>query len=320
MSRSPADSREQSCRQGACAACVKAAHCAWQRVEKCWRRLLNRDSKNNNKKKKNKPDSKESPRRARGVSATLHGVHNDDSAALVLDGANIVFSFGQALWSGLGMEPKEHGRPPLSSAGIVLALCQCRDWALSKTDTLADSLPKSRSNGHRAFSFRLVLPSNFVQGRRGGVCDGFIVRRNDSLSEKPQTSQSPRPGHFMKSVRAGVFRNERLAMLLTTRGSEEFFATHCSSSSIATCFREPVIKSVNRDRRGGKSFDDDVVVLREAVALGGGGCLHHGHKGFAISRDKFRDHWRKRSHEVGFHGDLKRTGAQQCKVCALIRL
>ena len=69
---------------------------------------------------------------------------------------------------------------------------------------------------------------------------------------------------------------------------------------------------VDRDRRGGHSFDDDVVVLRTAV-FGGGPLRTHG---FAVSRDQFRDHWRKRSHEVGFFGPLAR---KRCRVRAFAR-
>ena len=197
----------------------------------------------------------------------------------VLDGANLTFSFGEALYAGLGMDRTENGRPPLSSTGLLLAMQQFEHWVAPKESEVPVA-------NHSTVS--VVIPKNFIVGTKGSVCDGYMARSSSSGS-----------GHgVLERVTERLYRN----VLLSSLGRQ------CDPVTAA-----PRLVVVNR--AGGHNFDDDVLVLKTAVKLGGG----DGRYGFAVSRDKFRDHWRKRSHEFGFHGPKASSKAKVCDPTRTVR-
>lgn len=249
----------------------------------------------------------------------------------VLDGANLVFSLGAALWTTLGLEREHHGRPCLSSRAILLALRQFQLWS---------------DSNNSSFLFYVLAPKVLVEGRVGGICDGFQIpscsscNSGDSHNKRKQASKKQEncfPSYKNRQivdkqdkcqlqqlhqgvqvqktvsedieiVRNGRYRNTLLNSLIKCQQNKvnDYNINGCSGNQCSGI--RSSLKLVSR--RAGHSYDDDLAVLRAAVHGGGPDKS----RGFAVSRDKFRDHARKRFHEIGFGGH---NGKNDCKVCHL---
>jgi hypothetical protein len=85
-------------------------------------------------------------------------------------------------------------------------------------------------------------------------------------------------------------------------------AAAAAAAAAAVAPEPPVLRLLVPPAKGQQqAFMDDVEVVRVAVREGGEG----GSRGFAVSRDLFRDHKRKRWQQCGF---TRKSGREDCQV------